>query len=72
MEAKTINTRKIEWRTTEISMLNCLVCHKKDAGNYIVEIEARLNDKGYWHDWKVICCDACKDKDPIEILTAIL
>jgi len=72
MEAKTIKKKKIEWQTTEISLLNCMVCNKKDAGKYIVEIEARLDDKEYWNDWKVVCCDACKDKDPIEILTAIL
>ena len=72
MEAKTIKIEKIEWRITGISMLNCMICDKKDAGNYIVEIEARLDDKEYWHTWNIVCCDACKDKDPIEILTAIL
>jgi len=72
MEAKIIKKEKIEWQTTGISMLNCLVCNKKDAGEYIVEIMARLDEKGYWHEWDVACCEECKDKDPVEILTAIL
>jgi len=72
METKIIKTEKIEWKTTAISLLNCLVCNKKDAGDYIVEIRARLDDKGHWHTWKVVCCNECKDKDPIEIITAIL
>ena len=72
METKIIKTEKIEWKTIESSMLNCFVCNKKDAGSYIVEIKARLDNKGYWHEWNVVCCDGCKDKDPTEILTAIL
>jgi len=72
MEAKIIKTEKIEWKTTATSLLDCSVCERKDAGSYILGMIVKLDNGAKWNTWKVVCCDECKDKDPIEILTAIL
>jgi len=72
MEAKTIKIEKIEWKTIEAPMSSCYVCNKKNLVNYFVEIIARLDDRKYWNSWNMVCCNKCKDKDPIEILTAAI